>query len=327
MVPTEACREPSSEHDFDGFWKELLDEFLHEFVELFAPDVLVVIDFERAIVSLEKELHELFPEDRSGRRFVDKLFRVALRSGDSAVLLFHVDVQEERDESFPRRMFQYRYRLFDRHDIPIYSIAVLGDRDPSWRPNRFHSTFLDDSVEFRFRIVKLIDWLSRITELERSRNPVAVLVATYLRTKSTGPNRDRLQFKIAYAMLAANLGCDRAKALRLLRLIDWLMRLPDSLRLEFRTTMKEISEANKMPILMDLEIEAMAIGEARGEANGRHAAILTILRARFGTISNELESRISAITEISRLDELIRRGALASDLEAFERASSYPPNP
>ncbi len=121
----------TTDHDFDGFWKELLDEFLPEFLAFFVPDLLGVIDLSQPIVSLEKELHELFPEDRSGRGFVDKLFKVGLRDGGSARLLLHIDAQGDPEASFPERMFRYRYRLIDKYHLPIYSIAVLADRDPN----------------------------------------------------------------------------------------------------------------------------------------------------------------------------------------------------
>jgi hypothetical protein len=31
-------------------------------------------------------------------------------------------------------MYVYNYRLFDRHDRRVASLAVLADDDPSWRP-------------------------------------------------------------------------------------------------------------------------------------------------------------------------------------------------
>lgn len=33
-------------------------------------------------------------------------------------------------------MFVYNYRIFDRYDRPVASLAVLADDDPGWRPPR-----------------------------------------------------------------------------------------------------------------------------------------------------------------------------------------------
>jgi hypothetical protein len=31
-------------------------------------------------------------------------------------------------------MYVYNYRLFDRYDRPVVSLAVLADASPTWRP-------------------------------------------------------------------------------------------------------------------------------------------------------------------------------------------------
>jgi hypothetical protein len=314
----------TTDHDFDGFWKELLDEFLPEFLSFFAPDLLELIDLSQPIVSLEKELHELFPEDRSGRGFVDKLFKVGLRDGGSARLLLHIDAQGDPEASFPERMFRYRYRLIDKYHLPIYSIAVLTDRDPSWRPDHFELRFHDDLVLFRFRTIKLLDFADRIAELERSENPVALLLLAHLRTQATRPDRRRLEWKKVLLRLVIERGFPRQRMIRMLRLVDWLMTLPPDLKLEFRNAVKEIAEEKTMPILMDIEIEAMAKGEAKGALAAKRHDIRQFLRARFGDLPNRIDLALDSCVEVSVLDRLVVAAALAKDLADFERQLATP---
>jgi len=49
-------------------------------------------------------------------------------------VLIHIAVQGQADAEFPRRMYTYNYRLFDRYNRRVASLAVLGDEDPLNNP-------------------------------------------------------------------------------------------------------------------------------------------------------------------------------------------------
>jgi hypothetical protein len=44
--------------------------------------------------------------------------------------LVHVEVQTARDADFPRRMYVCNYRIFDRYNRAVASLAVLADDVP-----------------------------------------------------------------------------------------------------------------------------------------------------------------------------------------------------
>jgi len=52
-------------------------------------------------------------------------------------VLIHVEVQTARDAEFPQRMYVYNYRVFDRYNRPVASLAVLAratsSSGSSWR--------------------------------------------------------------------------------------------------------------------------------------------------------------------------------------------------
>jgi hypothetical protein len=52
-------------------------------------------------------------------------------------VLVHVEIQNQRDPDFPERMFVYHYRIYDRYRRLVVSLAVLGDEEATWRPDRF----------------------------------------------------------------------------------------------------------------------------------------------------------------------------------------------
>ena len=81
-----------------------------------------------------------------------------LQEGQEAWVLIHIEVQSQRDDDFPERMFVYHYRLYDRHRRPVVSLAVLGDEQPTWRPHRFSYSLCGCTVGLEFPVVKLLDY-------------------------------------------------------------------------------------------------------------------------------------------------------------------------
>ena len=75
-----------------------------------------------------------------GRRLADKLVKVWRADGAEAWVLIHVEVQAQSEADFVRRMYTYNYRLFDRYNRQIASLAVLSDEDLAWRPQEFSYT-------------------------------------------------------------------------------------------------------------------------------------------------------------------------------------------
>jgi hypothetical protein len=65
--------------DYDGAWKEALDEYLEPFLALCFAVVHAGIDWKQGAVPLDKELQEAVRDAQTGKRHVDKLR--ALRQG------------------------------------------------------------------------------------------------------------------------------------------------------------------------------------------------------------------------------------------------------
>ena len=117
--------------DYDSPWKEALDAYFEPFLALLFPEVHRQIDWSRGYESLDKEFQQVVREAEVGRRYVDKLVKVWTTDGAECWVLIHVEVQTTRDAEFPRRMYVYNYRVFDRYNRPVASLAVLADDDPT----------------------------------------------------------------------------------------------------------------------------------------------------------------------------------------------------
>ena len=158
---------------------------LEEFLALCFPAIHAAIDWARPYRFLDTELQRATGDDQQGRRTADKLVEVWGRDGVAAWVLIHIEVQSQDISDFARRMFQYHYWLRDRFDRPVVSVAVLGDDRPRWRPTIYESALWGCEIQFRFPIVKLLDYQEHLAELEASRNPVASLVLAHLAAQRT----------------------------------------------------------------------------------------------------------------------------------------------
>ena len=96
--------------------------------------------------------------------------------------MVHIEIQEKPNVDFGERMLVYRYRIRDRYQKPIVSLAILIDTNTKWRPAVYKEEFWGSSLEIRFNVIKLMDYRVRIQELEDSTNPFAHVILAQLAT-------------------------------------------------------------------------------------------------------------------------------------------------
>ena len=81
-------------------------------------------------------------------------------------------------------MFVYHYRLRDRYNLPVVNLAVLADEQVSWRPTHYTYSKWGCQAGLEFPVVKLLDYRSRLLELEQSVNPFSVMVVAHLQASN-----------------------------------------------------------------------------------------------------------------------------------------------
>ena len=290
----------------DEAWKEAIGRFLRPMLALFAPDLEAAIDWSRGYELLDAELAQIARNARVGRRFADRLVKVHLRGGEEAWIAIHVEVQARPESAFPERMYVYNYRIYDRHRRPVVSLAVLADDRPDWRPDRFVSGLFGSESRLVFRAIKLLDFAGRREELERSPNPFAAFVLAHLETLRTrGDTEARLDSKRAILRSLHARGLSREDAAGLVRLVDWLVVLPEEvdrqlmqelLLEEKRRAMPEfISMAERIGLERGLE-QGKRQGKRQGVREGLQMALEQLLITRFGELSPTLRARIEKAT-------------------------------
>jgi hypothetical protein len=294
--------------DFDSPWKEALDIFFEAFLALLFPAIHRQIDWSRKYESLDKEFQQVVREAEVGRRYVDKLVRVWTKAGEERWALVHVEVQTTRDDDFPLRMYVYNYRIFDRYNKAVASIAVLADEDPGWRPSEFHSNLFGCDVGISFPVAKLIDFAANEAELEASLNPFAKIVLAHRKAQET--RRDPLSrhaWKLRLVRGLYEQGFSAENVRQLFRLIDWMMVLPPPLRRIFSAELDHIHQEKAMPYISSLE----RVAQERSLRLGIEVA----LQIRFGEEGLKLLPKVNEIYNTEQLEEILRavRTAVSSE--------------
>ena len=262
-----------SKDQFDQPWKTVIESQLAQFLAFFAPKAYEQIDWERKPVSLNTELRRWRRDNKAPDRRADSLFEVYLKEpgelGDEQFVLIHLEVQTTEEAEFAERMFEYGYRAWDRHRRRLAAIAVLGDLVPSFRPNRFGWSLWDTEMNYRFPVVKLLEYRDRRAELEASTNIFAVVVLAFLDTQDTRDDPDaRLASKWRLVRLLYERRYSREEIVALFNLIDWMMALPEQQAIIFETDLESLEVELNMPYLNSIERRALQRGIEQGIERG-----------------------------------------------------------
>src|SRR5438270_591568 len=146
---------------FDDPWKQIVPALFEQFLEFFAPDVAVEIDWSRPPEFLDKELRRVAKGLRKRRVTADFLVNVWRKDGGEQWILIHIELQAQKDVEFPERMFLYNFRAYDLYRRPVFSLAILADREAAWRPDRFGYQLWGSEASVRYPVVKLLDYAGR----------------------------------------------------------------------------------------------------------------------------------------------------------------------
>ena len=308
--------------DMDGGWKQMIEDYLEEFFRFFFPDVHASINFQAGHKFLDKELAKVLVDTETGDRRADKLIQVQWMDGTVEWVLLHVEVQAQSDADFARRMYVYNYRIWDRYQKPVISLALLVDASATFRPDRFHQGKGGCQLEFRFPVVKLLDYRTA-DELAADPSPFALASLIQLRKIQAGRDvQQRYRFKLAFIRELYSRGSEQDDILKLFRFMDYILRLPDDLASRFRSELESIEEKLSMPYVTSVERLAKQEGIEQGFERGIEQGLQSIrdlllqtIQIRFGQIPDPLRASINACTSTEQLSAFHRQALLANSLD------------
>jgi hypothetical protein len=184
-------------------------------------------------------------------------------------------------------------RLFDRYA----SLAVLVDDDDGWKPNHYGFEVLGCKHHIQFPVVKLSELADQTEALDTHRNPFALITAAHLRTRQTRHDPEaRYQAKRTLVRLLYRQGWARQRVLDLFAVLDWMMRLPDSLEQKLWQDIAVVEGESKMRYVTSVERLVFQRGIQQGEQKGEAAIIQRLLAKRFGILNAETLTRLQTAT-------------------------------
>jgi len=312
--------------EYDSPWKEAIEEWFEEFLAFYFPAIHALIDWSRGHEFLDKELQQLTPQSELGYRTVDKLVKIYRHTGEENLVLVHVEVQSQAQPEFPRRMYQYRYRISDKFDRPVFSLAVLADEVANWRPSEYREANEGGELTFRFPTVKLLDFGDRLESLEADPNSFAVITVAHLKTQATrGNDAERQAWKIHLIRGLYRLGYNANRIRKLYRVLDWLLRLPKEAEKMVWKEIVQIERESKMPYVTSAELigmeqgmekgmeqgmeKGMEKGKQKGRAEGIIEGIAVLLDLQLG------EAGIALLPEVEEIEDTERLGKILHGLK------------
>ncbi|MEO6190788.1 MAG: hypothetical protein ABIO44_10960 [Saprospiraceae bacterium] len=171
----------------DILWKGIIEDLCDDFILFFFPEASKEFDISKGFEFLDKELIHLFPETENNPKFVDKLVKLHLKSGQESWILVHVEVQGYHDINFEQRMFVYYYRILEKNNKPITALAIFTDEDKNYHPNEYVGDYFGTKLSYRFNTYKIMDQIE--SELNKSQNifsQVILTVLIWLKNKKMG---------------------------------------------------------------------------------------------------------------------------------------------
>lgn len=114
-------------------------------------------------------------------------------------------------------------------------------------------------------------------------------------------------------------GYDRNDILKLFRLIDWMMALPEELQQSFEQKLIRYQEERQMPFLSRMELRAMQRGMEQGSLRTARADVIEVLEIRFEVVPPEVIEAVNQIEDTSVLKQLLRQAIAIPSIAEFKQ--------
>lgn len=160
----------------DALLKGAFEEWFPEFLRFLYTNADDLFDFNQKLVFMDKELLAIIPdrERNSDKRIADLLVKVHMKDGTEKYILINTELEGGSDRDFAKRIYQYHYRIWDRYNISVATVAVFtGDRNQN-KPKEYRHQILDTTISFRYRAYHIFDHAEE--ELLAMDNPFSLVV-------------------------------------------------------------------------------------------------------------------------------------------------------
>ncbi|GAB3049819.1 Rpn family recombination-promoting nuclease/putative transposase [Virgibacillus ainsalahensis] len=275
----------------DQLFKELINTFFAEFLEVFFPEVHSHIDFS-SIKLLSSEMFTDMIEGES--RHADIVIEANLKGQDTLIII-HVEPQSFSQPNFHERMYHYFNLLYNKYRRPILPIAIFSYDENRYERNAFTMEFpFFHVLSFHFLMLELrkMNWRDYL----QSDNPVAAA----LLSKMNYAKEERIQVKKEFLRMLVNMELNPAKTRLINGFFETYLKLDER---EEAVLMEEIKRMDDGGKLLELPNSWEEKGIEKGKEVGKKEGKIDEKR----TIAREMlkeGSSIEFIAKVTRLDKV-----------------------
>ncbi|QLE58259.1 DUF4351 domain-containing protein [Nostoc sp. TCL26-01] len=276
--------------DHDRLFKELIQTFFWEFIELFLPEVLDYVNKD----SLTFLPEEIFTDVTSGdKRKIDLLAKVKFREQETYFLI-HLENQAYNQKEFERRIFHYFARLDAKYLLPIFPIVIFSYDKPKRPANSQYTVNFPNRkiLEFNYVAIQLnnLNWRNFLNQP----NPIAAALMAKMDFKS----EERVRVKLECLRMLVTLQLNPAKMELISGFIDTYLKLNATEEQALDTELKQANLIEEEGIM-----EIVTSWMEKGIAQGEQKIIKRQLQRRFNNIDPSLEQRIDSLS-VEQLENL-----------------------
>lgn len=279
--------------DHDALFKELLHEFLPEFMRLFFPEIAAQIDF-RGTEFPQQEVFTDFPD--GARRNTDVLALVRSLTGEPEALYIHIEVESQRRGTFPYRLWEYYSLLRIRRKLRIIPIVLYlspgagGLVMETYREDVFGQNYLS----FQYHAVGLPD-LNADDYRERD-EPLSVTLSALMRLNAVSALERKWAAILA---IARNKTINEAQKELLSTVIESYIELQGAEAAEYE---KRVAATQEVEMYVGYyERRGIEKGVVQGALREKREILLRLGRKRLGEPNARIVAEIEA-AEGSALD-------------------------
>jgi hypothetical protein len=247
-----------SEKWIDRSWKDILTENADDAILFFKPDLAADRDYSRKPFLIPNELPAIDTDSDKGSRNSDVGLSVPLKTGGDQRIAFHIE-QQHRDEKhfFAKRMFQSYYRMSDKLQMPVTSLAIFtGNITPI---EIYTASCYGTEVHFRYSFFHVAS--ADIKKLEGDERIFALVVLAARRMLDAGENpADRGKYSLELLNLTRERGYDAERTRSIQKFIYRILRIRDK---RIDPKVREVWRMQLIPI--DEAVREIQIRDAKEE--------------------------------------------------------------
>jgi hypothetical protein len=311
--------------DHDQLFKQLLETFFVDFIELFAPALAEYLELSDLTFLRQQYFTDLIDGERKA---IDILVQVPIKANQPATdrpihtILVHIENQASSEANFTQRVFFYFAELYRQYRLPIYPIVLFSFDAPKRIEPHQHVVSLPELevLKFNFQPIQLnrLNW----RDFLQYHNPVAVA----LMSKMNILEADRPRVKVECLRLLVNLQLDPARTYLISGFVDTYLRLNQAEEQVFQTEIAKIITTTEQEQVMELTTSWMERGIEQGIEQGleqeRRSAISGLLELRYGSIDDQLAAILPSLVALTSIEYTPLIYQLSKE-ELIERFNSH----